>query len=482
MATDVETSNPIVNDVKDPETSNTTSKDETTKSDNAEDEAAPKVTNGEDHKKEDIDGPRQIDKFADFRHRDERGKSDGRKLNDRKWDNHKRDNHRGGRHNDRDRGRGGYQQRKFQSKSKANYDHLEESKDAGEIRRQVEFYFSDSNLPVDAYLLKLTGGHENIPVDLKVIHSFKRMKHFQPYSAVRDAVASSAFLNLSDKDEITRKKPLNAKFADDAHHNRTLVHSEGMSRSIYAKGFGDEVPDSQHLIEEFFAPFGEIKSVRLRRQGDGLFKGSVFIEFADDQTAKDFLALEEKPKYGDEALELQVMSKQQYVDTKHQGILDGSVKPRSPVRDGGNRGRGRGGRGRGRGGFRHDDRNGDRKGYRPHRGGHGNGGGRGRRRDSGSSDEGRLKRDRDESEQYSEDERDAKRRRSYSRERSEDREGDKHRSASPEDKKRKRTDEGEDEDLPSRAEAEAKKAKIETEATAEEKTTAGAEVKEANDA
>jgi lupus La protein len=466
MATAVESSNSIAHDIKEPDTS----KDEIAQDDGKKDE----VTNGEDHKEEDTNGASEQkpkDKFADFRDHDSR-KNDGRnKYGDRKWDR-KRDDHGGrGRGRDNNRGRGRYQNNKFQNRSKANYDHLEESNDAGEIRRQVEFYFSDSNLPVDAYLLKLTGGHENNPVDLKVIHSFKRMKHFQPYSAVRDAVAESAYLNLNDKDEITRKKPLDAKYTDDAMHNRTLVHGDSMSRSIYAKGFGNEVEASQQLIEEFFAPFGEIRSVRLRRHNDGLFKGSVFVEFADDQTAKDFLELDPKPKYGDNERELQIMTKQEYVDTKHQGILDGSVKPRSPVRDGGKWSRGRGDRGRdrGRGGFRRGDgkrdgrsnRNGDRRG----------------RRDSGGSDEGRLTRDRDED--YSEDERNTKRRRSASGERSTD--GDK-RSASADDKKRKREDK--EDEVPTRAEAEAKRAKVESEATAgagAEKA-GGEEVKEAVEA
>ena len=481
MATAVESSNTIANDIK--EDTNTTSKDEFTKDDATKDGATNEVTTGEDHEAEGTNGASEQkpkDKFADFRDHDSR-KHDGRnKHGDRKWDR-KRDDFRGrgrGRGRDNNRGRGGRQNEKFQSRSRANYDHLEESNDAGEIRRQVEFYFSNSNLPVDAYLLKLTGGHENNPVDLKAIHSFKRMKHFQPYSAVRDAVAESAYLDLNDKDEITRKKPLDAKYTDDAMHNRTLVHGDSMSRSIYAKGFGDEVEASQQLIEDFFAPFGEMRSVRLRRHNDGLFKGSVFVEFADDETAKDFLELDPKPKYGDDERELQIMTKQAYVDTKHQGILDGSVKPRSPMRDGGQWSRGRGdrGRGRGRGGFRRGD--GKRDG-RSNRNGDKRDGGPGRR-DSGGSDEGRLERDRDE--EYSEDGRDAKRRRSASGERSEDGGKGQERSASADDKKRKRED-GED-DVPTRAEAEAKRAKVDGEATAgaEAKETGGEEVKEAVEA
>lgn len=45
--------------------------------------------------------------------------------------------------------------------------------------------------------------------------------------------------------------------------------------------------------------------------------------------------MEEKPKFNDK--ELEVMSKQAYVEGKNQAILEGTVKPKSPVRYGSNR-------------------------------------------------------------------------------------------------------------------------------------------------
>lgn len=175
--------------------------------------------------------------------------------------------------NDRKRARGGYNQKSNRMPNIASrFDDQAESNDPDEIRRQVEFYFSDSNLPIDAYLLSATGGHRNRPVELKKIHNFKRMRHFQPFSAVRDAVKDSDFLDLNDDDEITRKVPLDEKFTDDPMHNRTLVHTKSMPKSIYAKGFGEENKSTHLDIEAFFAPYGPISSVRLRRQEDGAFK------------------------------------------------------------------------------------------------------------------------------------------------------------------------------------------------------------------
>ena len=483
MADVVEDSSTIANEQKDPDINNTSP----SKVEPSTKEAAVVKTNGEDHKDEPSDEKSE-------RKNEESEKASERKDYDRSSRDHKdrgkysepwkhdRYNNRG-RHNDRGRhdgrGRGGRGRGNYKSESqrKSKYDHLEESSDAIEIRNQVEFYFTDSNLPTDKFLLEKTGGHNNYPVDLKVIHSFARMRRFQPYSAVRDAVAASQFLNLNDKDQITRVTPLDEKFTDDLVANRKLVHGDSMPRSIYAKGFGEEREDSQIDIEQFFQPYGEIRSCRLRREQDTqAFKGSVFVEFKDEETAQAFLAVDPKPQYNGK--ELEIMSKQGYVDKKASAIRDGTVRPRSPTRgDFGFRGRG----GRGRGGGHRDSR--DWKGRDDRRGG---GKGKfGKRGGRGGRDDGRLKRERSEDRSdYSDDDRDGKRRRrSYSDDRSERSESRSGRSASPDGRKRKRSlDDRGDDDVPTRAEAEAKKAKLESDAAVndgavKEDTSGGAEVK-----
>lgn len=70
--------------------------------------------------------------------------------------------------------------------------------------------------------------------------------------------------------------------------------------------------------------------MRLRRQEDGTFKGSVFVEFLDSDSAQQFLDMEDKPKFNGN--ELETMSKQAYVEGKNQAILEGTVKPKSPTR------------------------------------------------------------------------------------------------------------------------------------------------------
>ena len=192
---------------------------------------------------------------------------------------------------------------------------------------QVEFYFSDSNLLQDKFLFTKVEGHENLPVPISIIHSFKRMRHFQPLSAIVDALKESTTLNVVEDDScVQRKEPLPEGLVGKPMIEIQKVHEDkSMARSIYAKGFGDEEPSTQFDIEAFFAKFGQTNLVRLRRAYDQSFKGSVFVEFDSEETQKSFLALDPKPKW--QGKDLQIKSKKQYCDDKVDDIKAGKVRP-----------------------------------------------------------------------------------------------------------------------------------------------------------
>ena len=305
-----------------------------------------------------------------------------RDWRERREDDNRRDNpnSRGGRG-----GRGGHggsfqpNERKppknYSENVKSDLTSLPESSDHDEIRKQVEFYFSDSNLPGDAFLLLKVGGSKNDPVEISIVHSFKRMRHFQPYSAVVEALRASDILDVVDDDKIHRKIPLPTEvIVDNARANVELIDDKTRSRSIYAKGFGRENASTQFDIEAFFAPYGPTNAIRLRRKDNKLFKGSVFVEFDCDETAQAFLELESKPKW--EGKVLQIMSKEKYVRGKAEDVAAGRIKP--------NTWSSRGGRGRGRGNRDRDNRDGrdrrdndPRNGHRPNRGRGSRGGWRG---------------------------------------------------------------------------------------------------------
>jgi lupus La protein len=219
---------------------------------------------------------------------------------------------------------------------------------------QIEFYFSDSNLLIDDFMMRQIGGASNLPVKVETLLKFGRVKRFKPVSAIVPALRESAFLEVTGpegQEEVKRKVP----------YDPVTGPSKLDSRSVYVKGFGDEEASTQFDIEAFFQPHGPIRSVRLRRANDSkLFKGSVFVEFENEETQEKFLALDPKPLWKGE--QLIVTSKKEYTDKKTQDIRDGKLVPSETWSRGANRGkfRGRGNRGgRGRGDRDRGDRDPD---------------------------------------------------------------------------------------------------------------------------
>ncbi|KAF1937704.1 hypothetical protein EJ02DRAFT_505826 [Clathrospora elynae] len=89
---------------------------------------------------------------------------------------------------------------------------VQDHPDGAIIRRQVEFYFSDENLPTDLHLLQCCGGRENLPVSVSRIMGFKKMRSYKPRTLVVAALRLSAFLEITaDGKAIKRKVPLQGK-------------------------------------------------------------------------------------------------------------------------------------------------------------------------------------------------------------------------------------------------------------------------------
>ena len=206
---------------------------------------------------------------------------------------------------------------------------------------------------MDKFLLKTVGGSKNLPVPLTTLHSFKRMRHFQPFEAIVEAMKTSDFLDLVEEagepPAVRRKEPLPEALNNGPDPDAVRIFEDrAMPRSIYAKGFGEEERGTQYDIEAFFKPHGPTKAIRLRRSNDMVFKGSVFVEFASTELQEKFLALDPKPQYNGK--NLQIMSKKQYCDQKVEDIKAGKIKPNNahPDRRGGGR-------------RSHEDRDGKRK-------------------------------------------------------------------------------------------------------------------------
>lgn len=197
--------------------------------------------------------------------------------------------------------------------------------------KQIEFYFADANLPFDKFLFTLTRKDPEGWVPIETLASFKRMRPMREVlntQEMAEALRKSESLLEVDAEGLRVRRKAELKPVTDAH-----------TRSIYAKGFPDEYEGLQEELEAFFAQFGKINGVRMRRENEKprRFKNSVFVEFAD-ATEKD--ALLEKAKavepvedggsgvqYKD--MKLQIMSKPAYVEMKmkEKGIDPNDNKP-----------------------------------------------------------------------------------------------------------------------------------------------------------
>lgn len=226
-------------------------------------------------------------------------------------------------------------------------------------------------------------GAENKPIAISKIHSFKRMRSFQPYSAVVTALRDSTFLVVEGEEG---EETIKRKFA---YKPAPAGKTKTDAATVYVKGFGDEQPNTQFDLESFFSQYGDVRGLKLRRTNENFFKGSVFVTFADEKEADAFMNYKPAPKWKDH--DLKIMSKRAYCDDKAELIRQGKLEPNTQHHTKffeGKDGKNRGGRGGNRGGFRGDNddwkrrRDYDQKGgFRDNRGrgrGRGGRGGRGR--------------------------------------------------------------------------------------------------------
>ncbi|XP_050440886.1 uncharacterized protein LOC126845908 [Adelges cooleyi] len=126
------------------------------------------------------------------------------------------------------------------------------------ILDQVEFYFSDTNIVKDAFLLKHVRRNKEGYVSLKLISSFKRVKHLaKDWRAVAHAISKSDKLEVNESGtKLRRKDPLPA-------YDQTTP-----SRTVVAINLPENKPVSIESVAEMFRSCGEIALIRVLRPGN----------------------------------------------------------------------------------------------------------------------------------------------------------------------------------------------------------------------
>ncbi|KAK1320100.1 hypothetical protein QJS10_CPA03g00625 [Acorus calamus] len=123
------------------------------------------------------------------------------------------------------------------------------------IVRQVEYYFSNENLPTDKFLLKFVKKNKGF-VPIEVIASFRKMKKLgQDSSQIEIALRTSSQLIISsDKKSVKRLKPLSDSDISNAEFRTVLV---------------ENLPDdhSRDNLQRMFGDVGNIKDISILQKG-----------------------------------------------------------------------------------------------------------------------------------------------------------------------------------------------------------------------
>ncbi|CEH16985.1 related to lhp1-rna binding protein [Ceraceosorus bombacis] len=180
-----------------------------------------------------------------------------------------------------------------------------------EVARQISFYFGDANYPFDRFLFMLSRKSPEGWVPISIIASFKRMKPMRFLLTDEEIATSVEEAMQLQEDPLVEVDESKTKI----RRKRELVpKKDAFARSAYVKGFGEETGELQKDLEAFFAEYGDIAQVRMRRDKGRGFKGSVFVEFHNFKELQEFVQLgqkadddDERPKW--EGHPLQIMTK-----------------------------------------------------------------------------------------------------------------------------------------------------------------------------
>ncbi|KAJ1385614.1 hypothetical protein B484DRAFT_341640, partial [Ochromonadaceae sp. CCMP2298] len=142
--------------------------------------------------------------------------------------------------------------------------------DVEAIKRQVEFYFSDSNFRRDTFLKNAAASDPNGYVPIATLLTFNRLKTLTADPAVvAECLKESESVDVSD-DLLSLKRSAELPENDDSS-----------VRTLYVKGFPvDDADVTIESVSEQFSKFGAVNMVRMRKvKPSKAFKGSLFIEY-----------------------------------------------------------------------------------------------------------------------------------------------------------------------------------------------------------
>ncbi|XP_029109213.1 la-related protein 6-like [Scleropages formosus] len=141
---------------------------------------------------------------------------------------------------------------------------------------QIEYYLSDENLEHDAFLLKHVRRNKLGFVSVKLLTSFKKVKHLtRDWRTTAYALRHSALLELNEEGRKVRRRASVPVFASESTPSRMLLLSDLQhwpELGVALQG-GAGLAQQEHLMElllKAFGVYGSIASVRVLKPGKDL--------------------------------------------------------------------------------------------------------------------------------------------------------------------------------------------------------------------
>lgn len=161
------------------------------------------------------------------------------------------------------------------------------------IIKQIEYYFSDSNLYRDKFLQEQIGKDDGW-VTLETLLTFKRLQALsEDAKVIVDAIEKSdeGLIEIHESREKIRRHPERP-----LPEQNEEVRKEIISRTAYVKGF--PLDSTMSDLIDFFNNYEKVSNIVMRKYLDKAskeykFKGSVFATFATKDQCEAFLALED---------------------------------------------------------------------------------------------------------------------------------------------------------------------------------------------
>ncbi|CAN1346881.1 La protein 1 [Linum perenne] len=182
---------------------------------------------------------------------------------------------------------------------------------AQEVLRQVEYYFSDSNLSRDKFLSKTITTSEDGLVSLALICSFKKLKAYLKLGEVKQEDIADGTLNAVAQ---TLRNSASLKLSGDGRkvgRVTPLLNPEEIAEKLDQRMVAvSPLPFDidQESLQLFFSQHGKVNSVRLPKliANTNTFCGTALVEFSSDEEVQKILSqsftigslqLELKPNY-----------------------------------------------------------------------------------------------------------------------------------------------------------------------------------------